>query len=94
MRPLHIMDLCAAARVLLHIPVPERNNFAYNLVQNAHNADKYRKRLGKRHPSWGDGTLSGACQQYRTYQTPHHCSRDYLHALSVLITVLRARNDS
>ena len=34
------------------------------LVYRAHAADKYVKRLGKRHPEWGDGSLRAVAIQH------------------------------
>ncbi|WP_425101189.1 hypothetical protein [Tropicibacter sp. S64] len=60
MRPVLHGDVSAAARVLLMVPACAREALARRLVTQAEAADRYRKRLGKAHPFWGNGTLMAA----------------------------------
>ncbi|TNF13507.1 MAG: hypothetical protein EP320_08995 [Rhodobacteraceae bacterium] len=53
-------DLLAAARVATLWPEAERHGRLMRLFDEAHTADLYRKRLGRLHPIWGDGTLMAA----------------------------------
>lgn len=52
-------DLVAAARVLSGHPPAARAALADRLLAEAHAADQYRKRLGRPHPDWGNGSLMG-----------------------------------
>ncbi|MGJ8546792.1 MAG: DUF7742 family protein [Sulfitobacter sp.] len=60
MRALHCVDLSLAARALCAAPPPQRAALAKTLCAQADLADRYRKRLGKIHPKWGDGSLAAA----------------------------------
>lgn len=57
MRPILIDDLLLAARAAgLHPPEMRAGRLAQWLGE-AHGADLYRKRLGRMHPRWGNGSL-------------------------------------
>ncbi|WGW02523.1 DUF7742 family protein [Tropicibacter oceani] len=60
MRPVLPGDVSAAARALLAVPASARGGLARRLVLQADAADRYRRRLGKAHPFWGNGTLMAA----------------------------------
>ncbi len=60
MRRVHAGDLIMAARVLGSLPQTTRPAAALAMVRGARLADRYRKRLRKRHALWGDGTLAAA----------------------------------
>ena len=53
-------DLIAAAQVLQLVPPDCRKSTADRIVANAHAADQFRKRLGRAHEIWGNGTLAAA----------------------------------
>ena len=57
MRPVLIGDVLALARVLFVLGEEEWAVCADRLLWQAHVADRYRKRLGKPHPAWGNGSL-------------------------------------
>ncbi|MFW2543535.1 hypothetical protein ACN2XU_12890 [Primorskyibacter sp. 2E107] len=42
------------------MPACARDSLARRLVAQAEAADRYRKRMGKAHPFWGNGTLMAA----------------------------------
>lgn len=62
MRPLAPSDLTAAARALLALPEAARAAAAARMVAEAEAADRYRRRTGRWHPLWGDGTLESAAR--------------------------------
>ena len=59
MRPVLPGDAFDAARALLGCPVPERAACLQRMLAEAAAADAYRKRLGRAHPRWGNGSLMG-----------------------------------
>ena len=59
MRALHVSDLYAFAGAVRGLPSDLWPRYAAEALQRADLADRYRKRLGRRHPEFGDGTLAG-----------------------------------
>jgi hypothetical protein len=66
MRPVILADLLAAAQALLLEVQNHRTLEAQRLLDRAHAADLFRKRTGRRHRDWGDGTLAAACSRMCT----------------------------
>jgi len=60
MRPVLPGDVRAAALALMAVPRQERMAAFEAILSRAKAADRYRKRLGRVHPAWGDGTLAAA----------------------------------
>jgi hypothetical protein len=60
MRGVTEVDLSAAARRLWRLPRCLWHEEMARLLARAHAADRYRKRLGRVHPFWGDGSLAAA----------------------------------
>lgn len=60
MRAVTYCDIIQTAHILRCWPREEWGLEARGGVYKAHCADLYRKRLGKVHPSWGNGTLAVA----------------------------------
>lgn len=56
-RPIHTTDIDQMVRVLAHSPVREREVIAADIIDRADIADRFRKRLGKLHPTFGDGSF-------------------------------------
>jgi hypothetical protein len=54
-----IGDVMALARVLALFAKPQHRAICRQALEKTHVADKYRKRLGRLHPRWGDGSLMG-----------------------------------
>ncbi|MCX7645466.1 MAG: hypothetical protein N2Z62_09265 [Rhodobacteraceae bacterium] len=92
MRALAHPDLATAARALLALPEARRAAEAARMLVEAEAADRYRKRVGRSHPVWGNGTLEGAARS-RTLVEPRPLSdREYLSTLAlVLDAILRHR---
>jgi len=57
MRPVLIGDVLAAARVLFVLGEEDWIVCIDRLIWQAQVADRYRRRLGKPHPAWGNGSL-------------------------------------
>lgn len=57
-------DLDAAMAVLLTFSDPERPDVAAQLLARAHTADHYRKRMGRAHPIFGDGSIMAAARSF------------------------------
>lgn len=85
-------DLSTAARALLALPEARRPAEAARMLVEAEAADRYRKRTGRSHPVWGNGTLEGAGRS-RVLAAPRPLSDpEYLAALAlVLDAILRHR---
>ncbi|WP_394152551.1 hypothetical protein [Loktanella salsilacus] len=90
MRPVHLTDLDIAARAILARPAAEWPERAASLVTGARLADRYRKRLARRHPVWGDGTLAAAALGVagRDIAPPQRCDASYVKALQCILTAL------
>ncbi len=58
MRAVTLGDLIAAAHALRSVPEEDRPRQGLSMMTQAHAADRYRKRMGRPHLSWGSGTLA------------------------------------
>lgn len=58
MRRLGLDDVVVAARALRAVPPEERRVQVQHWCNEAHCADKYRKRTGRVHPRFGTGSLA------------------------------------
>lgn len=84
-------DLVAAARSLLTSPPADRPCAIGALLDRAQAADLYRRRLGRAHPRWGDGSLRAAAWRPDLPPEPPLSDRDYLECLIAVLCALRAR---
>ncbi|MFC2967851.1 DUF7742 family protein [Acidimangrovimonas pyrenivorans] len=84
-------DLVAAALVLRALPEAERDGALRRLLEEADLADRYRKRLGRPHPDYGNGSLMAAALRHRPGGEPFLSDPAYLDALGRVIAALRAR---
>lgn len=67
-----------------------------NTVRTAHTADKYRKRkrTGRAHVAFGNGTLSAACAAHIKAPMPDRCDEGYLRCLADAVAgILNMRID-
>ena len=62
------------------------------IVAGAGLADRYRKRLRRRHPVWGDGTLAAAARGIGAPVCRVRCDADYRDALALLLVALTDPN--
>jgi hypothetical protein len=82
-------DVVAAAGVARGIAGDERRTFVLRLLERAHAADKYRKRTGRAHPLWGDGTLMAVARKSRIAQAePFLSDVEYLETIATVIETL------
>lgn len=91
MRPVMHGDLTAAARHLLALPDALRAPQCARLIAQADAADRYRKRFGRAHPAWGNGTLMAAARQHPLPREPRLNDPDYALCLILVLTQLRSR---
>ena len=85
MRPVQIADLEVAVRVLLQADAKVRALLISRICDEAMIADKYRKKLGRQHPAFGNGTLMSAAARYNAVGRPAACDAEYLSCLSQII---------
>ena len=85
MRVVHLTDLDLAVRVLLAHPPQTQGCAARRMVSGARVADRYRKRLQRRHPDWGDGSLSSAALAIGRPVPPSPCNASYRRALTWIL---------
>ncbi|MFQ6553316.1 hypothetical protein AAD018_013345 [Aestuariibius insulae] len=64
MRAVLSVDIELAARALLCRAAPERRKAMQALCERAHIADLWRRRTGRAHSVWGDGTLAAAAMAH------------------------------
>lgn len=60
MRTITQIDVHFAARYLWNLPQMHWKSAIVKALGCAHAADNYRKRFGRLHPTWGNGTLAAA----------------------------------
>ncbi|GAA4224789.1 hypothetical protein GGQ68_001883 [Sagittula marina] len=89
MRPVLAGDVTAVARALLRVPQSVRPGLAHDIIAQAHAADRHRRRLGKCHAHWGDGTLMAAALAHPIAKEPNFGDPDYLHCHATIIDALR-----
>lgn len=89
MRPILVNDLHTAARTLMAVPRAERLTAMNAIMVQAQAADLYRKRLGRSHRVWGNGTLASACQSHACVRMPSRCDAEFLDCLGVVVQTLR-----
>lgn len=90
MRPVLPSDATVAARALLFVPEADRRGALETMLDHARAADCYRKRLGRAHPTWGNGSLMSVALR-QNLAAPRFDDLEYLRCLSVVIDTLIAR---
>lgn len=89
MRTLTHGDLVAAACAVRLLPREEWRTTARRFLERAHAADLFRKRTGRNHPFWGNGSLSGAIPPgERQISEPFLSDPRYLEAMASVFEVL------
>ena len=88
MRPLHGADLFDAMRAVLAVPAEARATRAAQVTRAARLADRYRKRLGRAHPRFGNGSLSDAARAFGLAKGPPRLGGKELAALLLVIEAL------
>ena len=92
MRPILLIDLDMAARMLQATAPAQRARRAQQLCLQAHAADKYRKRFGFPHATFGDGSLYSCAALAKGGHGPQAITADYLGCLAHVVAALRGRN--
>lgn len=91
MRPVLLGDLVAAACAIYPLPEAARAAEAARMLAQARAADVYRKRFGRGHPLWGNGSLMAvACARPRIRE-PFLNDGTYLRCLAVVIAALEGQ---
>lgn len=88
MRGVGAGDLDACVRVLLARPESEWPGVARRLIVEAHAADKCRKRTGRGHWLWGNGSLSSVAQGWRNRTLPPFVTGRRAEAMAVMLAAL------
>ncbi|MEP5730939.1 MAG: hypothetical protein ABJL67_16405 [Sulfitobacter sp.] len=91
MRALHLSDLRAAVRALLHVPCSERKSVCDDMIGEADIADRFTRKLRKRHPRWGSGTLGDAAHTRGMAAEDNIDDVEYLTCLRIVVTALLDR---
>jgi hypothetical protein len=90
MRPILPPDIDLLTRVALSLPPADRARAVAMLLDRADLADRYRKRLGRVHPEFGDGSvhwLAGRMDPVRQA----FCDAAYCRALATVAGAIRNR---
>jgi hypothetical protein len=85
MRPVLHSDLIFAARALLNSPPSARDSVADRLLAQADAADRYRRRYGRAHADWGNGTLLALAAKSPLPPTPDLRDPDFAACLVAML---------
>lgn len=88
MRPVLHGDVVAAARALLTLPEAARPATIRRMLVLADAADAYRKRFGRAHSAWGNGSLMAAAMPAVRGPEPFLDAPDYCRCLSLVFDTL------
>ena len=90
MRTITHGDVTAVARAIHALPTEAQRHIVLRFLERAHAADLFRKRLGRPHPFWGNGSLMAAVLSDGCIRPePFLSDTPYLEALALVIdTVL------
>ncbi len=80
-------DVVTAARFVTHLCPEARRGEILRFLDRAHAADLFRKRTGKIHPFWGNGTLHSAIGRAATAE-PFLSDSGYLESLCCVIQTI------
>ncbi|WP_339952655.1 DUF7742 family protein [Yoonia sp. 2307UL14-13] len=89
MRAVSIADIEVVTRVLLAEKPDLRERKLANICEMACNGDRYRKRFGRQHVSFGNGTLMSAALQFQLAARSKSCGPEYLDCLALVVDRLR-----
>ncbi len=85
MRPVAPPDLTVVARMLKALPEAGRAGAMQRLISEAEAADRYRKRVGRAHPRWGNGSLEAAARGHALAPEQSFSDTDYLACMAVVL---------
>lgn len=92
MRPVLPGDVAAAGCALLHMPARKRPGAMLEMLHRAEAADRYRRALGRAHPSWGDGSLASVALSLPRVPEPFLDDPDYVDCMMTVFAALKARH--
>jgi len=81
-------DLVHLGRVLLTCPPQERAITCRRAIAQAQAADTYRRRFGRRHPEYGDGSLAAWAMRFPRPPEPPLDDPEYAACLRIVLTCL------
>lgn len=84
MRPVLHGDVVAAAMALLQLPTERREAAFEAMLQKARAADAYRKRFGRGHPKWGNGSLMAVALPKVVGPEPFLDNPDYCRCMALV----------
>lgn len=84
-------DLVQLGRMLLACSPADRAAICRRAIAEADAADKYRRRFGRRHPHFGDGSLAAWAMRFPRPPEPPLDDPDYAGCLRVILTCLEER---
>jgi hypothetical protein len=91
MRPILPGDLDQATRALIPLARQDWPAHAARLVLAPDRADRFRKRTGRAHAAWGDGSLMAAALLIGPRGQAPWCDDTYCAALAAVLTALQLR---
>lgn len=91
MRPVLVGDVFSLAARLAQFPQADRHDHCLRLLQETEAADKYRKKLGRIHPLWGNGSLMGrvGCGAYSCASGPAFQSEEFCACVGEVLVCLQ-----
>ncbi len=92
MRTITHGDVTAAARAVRGLSRDAQRQAILSLVEKAHAADRYRRRFGRLHPLWGNGSLMAAALGAGAAPgEPFLADTDHLEAMAAVVEALLDR---
>lgn len=86
MRTITHGDVTAAARAVRGLPQNHQRRAILSLLVKADAADRFRKRFGRAHPAWGNGSLMAAALGADSgWDEPFLSDPDYLEAMAAVL---------
>jgi hypothetical protein len=86
-------DVTVAARALLPCPAAARRPLMRRMIAEADLADRYRKRIGRGHRLYGNGSLMAAALARDPPPEPYLSDAEYLDCLATVIAALADRRN-
>lgn len=90
MRPVLYGDISAVARALLCHPARGRVSLFDRMIVEAEAADKYRKRYGRAHVNWGNGSLMAVANTRPQADEPYLDCPEYCCVMALVFCGLLA----
>jgi len=88
MRPVMHGDVVAAARVLYALPSGRRGGALERMMHHAARADRFRRKTGRSHPEWGDGSLMVTALATAPPPEPRLDDADYCGCMAMVFEAL------